>query len=435
MQKTTQTKLTKEQKQAVGLLSIGTFLEYFDLMLYVHMAVLLNELFFPKTDPHTTALFTAFAYCSTYILRPFGAFLFGYIGDSIGRKHTVVITTMLMALSCVVMANLPTYTEIGISAAWIVTIVRMIQGISSVGEITGAQIYLSEITKPPIQHTVVASVTFFAGLGSVVALTVGLFATNYSFNWRIAFWIGAGIALLGSYARATLRETPEFANAQNRLKTYNKNIGKDTKFSENNIVNTPVKKLTSISLFLIKLGNPVCFYITYIHYGNFLKNTFFYTPAQVVGHNFTVGLMYLTASAIQLYMSTKIDPLKIIKVKFIIFIIFLLSFPILFKVISTPFHLFLFQSVFIIFAPSDYPANAIFFKHFPVLKRFTYTSVLHAVSHACIYVLTSFGFIYLVKWFGQIGVLFILIPVSICFGIGLHYFDKLEKEVRVDLQT
>ncbi|OZG31371.1 MFS transporter [Rickettsia endosymbiont of Culicoides newsteadi] len=62
------TSLTREQKEAVGLLSIGTFLEYFDLMLYVHMAVLLNELFFPKTDPSTTAIYSATAFCSTFFL-------------------------------------------------------------------------------------------------------------------------------------------------------------------------------------------------------------------------------------------------------------------------------------------------------------------------------------------------------------------------------
>ena len=78
-----QRSLTREQKEAVGLLSIGTFLEYFDLMLYIHMAVLLNELFFPKTDPFTTSLLSAFAFCSTYLLRPFGALIFGYIGDNI----------------------------------------------------------------------------------------------------------------------------------------------------------------------------------------------------------------------------------------------------------------------------------------------------------------------------------------------------------------
>lgn len=430
-----QRSLTRGQKEAVGLLSIGTFLEYFDVMLYVHMAVLLNELFFPKADPHTAALFAAFAYCSTYVLRPFGALIFGYLGDTIGRKHTVIITTLLMALSCIVMASLPTYAEIGITASWIVTITRMIQGISSVGEITGAQIYLTEITKPPIQYPIVSSVYFFASLGSVVALTIAVFATNYSVNWRLAFLIGASVAFFGAYARATLRETPDFADAKKRLRAYSRESGKDEKYLEQqNIFNKSVKKETAIALFLINLAMPVCFYLTYIHYGQFLKHSFSYTSAQVISHNFNVGLIYLAGSGIQLYLSSKINPLKILKIRFFIFAAFLLFFPLLLEAITTPFHLFLLQSFIIVFALDGYPAKAIFYKHFPVLKRFTYACVLHAVSHACIYVVTSFGIIYLVEWFDQIGVLFILVPVCIGFGIGLSYFDKLEKENDSDFQ-
>jgi len=134
--------LSSEQKEAIGLLSVGTFLEYFDLLLYVHMAVLLNELFFPKADPFTASLLSAFAFCSTYVLRPFGALIFGYIGDNIGRKTTVIITTMMMSLSCILMASLPTYSQIGITASWLVTICRMVQGLSAMGEVTGANIYI-----------------------------------------------------------------------------------------------------------------------------------------------------------------------------------------------------------------------------------------------------------------------------------------------------
>lgn len=140
MKPTEQRSLTKEQKEAVGLLSIGTFLEYFDLMLFVHMAVLLNDLFFPKTDPFTASLLAAFAFCSTYLLRPIGALIFGYIGDNIGRKHTVIITTLMMSGSCVVMSVLPTYAEIGITASYTIIICRIIQGMSSMGEIIGAQV-------------------------------------------------------------------------------------------------------------------------------------------------------------------------------------------------------------------------------------------------------------------------------------------------------
>jgi MHS family proline/betaine transporter-like MFS transporter len=138
--------LTSQQKQAIGLLSIGTFLEYFDLMLYIHMAVLLNGLFFEPKDPFTASLYTAFAFCSTYVLRPLGALVFGWIGDNVGRKHTVVITTAMMSISCVVMATLPTYAEIGVTASIIVTICRMVQGMSSMGEVIGASLYIAEIT-------------------------------------------------------------------------------------------------------------------------------------------------------------------------------------------------------------------------------------------------------------------------------------------------
>jgi MFS family permease len=178
------------------------------------MAVLLNELFFPKTDPHTAALLSAFAFCSTFVLRPFGALIFGYIGDHIGRKTTVIITTMMMSISCIIMANLPTYAQIGISAAWIVTLCRILQGLSSMGEIIGAEIYITEITKPPAQYPAVAFISVSSALGGMFALAIAALVTTKGFNWRIAFWVGAAIAVIGSIARMRLRETPEFLNGK-----------------------------------------------------------------------------------------------------------------------------------------------------------------------------------------------------------------------------
>ena len=170
--------LDRKQKEAIGLLQIGTFLEYFDLMLYVHMAVLLNELFFPNTDPHTTSLLAAFAFCSTYVLRPFGALIFGYIGDNIGRKSTVIVTTMMMSLSCILMANLPTYAQIGITASWLVTLCRMVQGLSSMGEIMGAMIYITEIVKRPLQFAMVSLVALSASLGTAFVTLLSLVAAS-----------------------------------------------------------------------------------------------------------------------------------------------------------------------------------------------------------------------------------------------------------------
>ncbi len=89
--------LTKNQKQSIALIQIGTFLEYFDLYLYIHMAVVLNVIFFPKTDPYTASLLAAFTFSSTFLLRPLGALFFGYIGDNVSRKTSVVMTTLIMA--------------------------------------------------------------------------------------------------------------------------------------------------------------------------------------------------------------------------------------------------------------------------------------------------------------------------------------------------
>ena len=260
-------KLTRQQKEAIGLLSIGTFLEYFDLMLYVHMAVLLNELFFPKTDPFTASLLSAFAFCSIFVFRPIGAIIFGYIGDNIGRKATIVITTFLMSISCVILASLPTYAEIGIAATWLITMCRLLQGMSSMGEIVGAEIYLTEITKPPLQYPVVMIIAIASILGGTFALAVASLSTSLGFNWRIAFWIGAGIALIGAVARTTLRETIDFADAKRKIKlSLNKNKIDTSKLPDNQIYQEKTKNLTLLSLFFIQCGWPTCFYITYIHF-------------------------------------------------------------------------------------------------------------------------------------------------------------------------
>lgn len=268
--------LNSSQKETMALLSIGTFLEYFDLMLYVHMAVLLNELFFPKADPYTGSIIAAFTFSSTYVMRPFGALIFGYIGDHIGRKPTVIITTTMMSISCIIMANVPTYNELGISAAWIMITCRVVQGLSTMGEVMGANIYIIEVTKPPVQYPAVALMSVCGAIGSTASLGIATFTTSYGFNWRIAFWIGALIAGIGVIARTRLRETPDFTNA---------------KLAKNKVNNVGTSKKTALSLFFIECSWPVCFYFTYIYCGGVLKTSFDFTSEQVIQHNFIVSMI------------------------------------------------------------------------------------------------------------------------------------------------
>jgi MFS family permease len=425
-----QTSLTREQKEAVGLLSIGTFLEYFDLMLYVHMAVLLNELFFPKTDPFTASILTAFAFCSTYVLRPVGALIFGWIGDNIGRKFTVVITTAMMAVSCIIMANLPTYSEIGIAASYIVTICRLIQGMSSMGEVIGAELYVTEITKPPVQYPAVATITIFSSIGGFAALAIASLSTSNGFNWRVAFLVGATIAIIGAIARRNLRETPEFVDAKLRVKIILEKNGSDSKkiLDSNPILKEKVKKGASLSLFLIQCAWPVCFYFIYFHCGNILKNSFDYTSEQIIHHNFIISIFQVLSFVIWTYLSYYVYPLLLIKIKLIIFSIICIFFPYILSHLSSSFDLLIFQIFMITFSLSYSSAMPIFYKYFPVFKRYTYASFLYAMSRTVIYVSTTFGIVYLTDLFGNYGILLIMLPTMVGFAYGVLYFEDLEKE-------
>ncbi len=409
--------LDREQKQAVSLLSIGTFLEYFDLMLYVHMAVLLNELFFPKTDPHTASLLAAFAFCSTYIFRPIGALIFGFIGDNVGRKVTVILTIMFMSLSCVFMANLPTYAQIGIAASWIVTICRIVQGMSAMGELTGAQLYLSETIQAPAKYSAVALLAFATAIGGGASLAMASLVLYFGFSWRIIFGVGAVIALVGTAARTFLRETPDFISAKQEVAANS---------SPN--IHEKVHYKISLSLFSLDCMWPLCFYLSYMHCGTVLKDSFSYGTEQIIHQNFIVSMVQIIACLLFVFLSYRIYPLKILKIKLFISAIIIIGYPYWLNNLQSDFHVLLLQSCIIFFAADASPATSIFYKYFPVLKRFTYISFTHALSRAVIYVITSFSLVYITKYLGSWGMLIIAVPVFVGYIFGLLHFEKLEKE-------
>jgi MFS transporter, MHS family, proline/betaine transporter len=430
----TRNSLTREQKQAVGILSIGTFLEYFDLMLYVHMAVLLNELFFPNYDPFTNSLLSAFAFCSTFVFRPIGAYLIGRIGDKMGRRYTVIITSFAMAATCIIMANLPTYNQVGIISAWAVTICRIIQGISSMGETVGAEIYLTEMIKPPLAYPAVAFTNICSFSGTMCALFIAKISLNEGYNWRVAFWIGAVVALVGLAARRNLREAADFADArQDITRLCNKfNIDEEevtAKLWFKEVVN---KKL-AISLFFIQLACPVYhLYFIYIHGANVLKNSFNYTTTEVINHNFILSLFDLSSVILMTCLVRYINPLKILKIKWFISVPFFFSIPFLLNNVTSPLEFAFIQLFVIFFMPSEFPAVPIFYKSFPIFKRFTSVCLIFAVSRALMYVVSSVGLAYLIKFYGNYGLLILFVPVIILYGWGLFNFIRYEAEKGLD---
>lgn len=428
--------LSRQQKEAVFLLQIGTFLEYFDLMLFVHMAVILNELFFPKVDPFTSSLLSAFAFCSTFVLKPFGALLFGYIGDKVGRKHTIIMTTMLMSLSCIIMATVPTYAQIGITASWVITICRGLQGMSSVGETIGAELYIAEMIKPPSRYPAVAFIGFAGVVGMVVALLVARVVIGLEINWRVIFVIGALIALIGSTARVKLRESPEFSDATRKMRIAIQNSQESGLSKASDLLsslkiktNAEVCKKTSFAYFAVCCGWPFCFYFSYVYCGGILKEQFGYTKEALINHNLILAACNLLGLFGFIWLTKMIHPLKILQAKLMIYLPFICIVPWLILSSHSVFMIFIIQFFGIVLGNSIIPAKGVFIMHFPIFKRFRYAGVLVAVSHAVLYIVTSFGLVFLVKYFTYYGILLISIPTTVCFLFGVRYFIKLEKEV------
>ncbi|MDF3033185.1 MAG: transporter [Alphaproteobacteria bacterium] len=429
--------LTRDQKQSIGLLQVGTFLESFDVMLYIHMAVLLNELFFPKTDPHTASLLAAFAFCSTSVFRPIGALIFGWIGDHIGRKPTIVITTAMMAISCLIMANLPTYAQIGITAAWIMIFCRAAQGISCMGEIIGAQIYLTETVERPARYPATAFLEVAADLGGLLALGVAFFVTSFGLNWRLAFWAGAVIAIIGALARTRLRETPEFLEMKRkwiREETQRANLeadvllGTDEGAKLNATWKEPIRGKTLLSYFLMSCGWPLCFYLAFIYFNPLLKESFGYSPEDIIRHNFFLVLILVTTSILLTCLSYRIHPLKINKIRGTLGLFLMISLPFLIVNLTSATHLFVIQALIVIMALDATPSLAVFMSHFPLYRRFTFASLLWSLSKALMYVVTSFGLIYLGSYFGHFGLWIIALPTAFGFLYSINHFKELERK-------
>lgn len=308
------TKLTRQQKEAITLLSFGTLLEYFDLLLYVHLSILLNDLFFPKTDPMMAKLLGATAFCMTFVLRPVGGYVIGRIGDAIGRKTTIYITTFIMAGTCLTMAMLPTYEKIGIWATIAILLCRMFQGFSSLGEVIGAGVYLFETLKSPHKYIANAIIDMASRVGGFFALGVASLVLNSSFNWRYAFFIGAGIAIIGFVARTRLRETTEFANYQCRMKVQKQ---LDTRY----VANEKVNKKALVGLFFNIIMMPFIFYIAYMYLGDFMKSNLGMTAGQVINHNFKFSIVDFLILGGFAYLYQFIHPIKIIKVSTFVLVI------------------------------------------------------------------------------------------------------------------
>jgi MFS family permease len=209
--------ISKEERLVIVASSLGTVFEWYDFYLYGSLAAIISKHFFVAVNETTSFIFALLAFSAGFFVRPFGAIVFGRLGDMIGRKYTFLITIMIMGLATTVVGFLPSYQTIGIAAPIILIALRLLQGLALGGEYGGAATYVCEHAVPGrrgfscswIQMT--ATVGLFLSLLVIVGCRMALGAATFeAWGWRIPFIISLLLLIVSVYIRMKLNESPVF---------------------------------------------------------------------------------------------------------------------------------------------------------------------------------------------------------------------------------
>ncbi len=206
--------------------SAGTVIEWYDFYIYGSLAVFFGSVFFPKGDPTVGILESLAVFATGFLVRPFGAVVFGRIGDLIGRKYAFVVTLSTMGIATTLTGLVPTYASIGVAAPIILVLLRLLQGLALGGEYGGAATYIAEHSPDDrrgyytswIQTT--ATVGFFLALIVVLIFRLSLGDAAFrAWGWRVPFLLSAFLLMMALYIRLKLQEAPLFARLKDQGKS------------------------------------------------------------------------------------------------------------------------------------------------------------------------------------------------------------------------
>ena len=209
--------ITREERKVIFASSLGTVFEWYDFYLYGSLAAIIAKHFFAGVNETTSFIFALLAFAAGFAVRPFGAIVFGRLGDMIGRKHTFLITIVIMGVSTAVVGLLPGYASIGVAAPIILISLRLLQGLALGGEYGGAATYVAEHAPKGkrgfftswIQTT--ATLGLFLSLLVILACRTALGTEAFeAWGWRIPFLLSILLLIVSVYIRLQLSESPVF---------------------------------------------------------------------------------------------------------------------------------------------------------------------------------------------------------------------------------
>jgi MFS family permease len=217
--------LTREERKVIFASSLGTVFEWYDFYLYGSLAAIIGKQFF-LGDPTTSFIFALLTFAAGFLVRPFGALVFGRLGDMIGRKYTFLVTILIMGGSTFIVGLLPGYASIGIAAPILLVTLRVLQGLALGGEYGGAATYVAEHAPHGRRGYFTAWIQTTATLGLFLSLLVILgvrtamdTAAFDAWGWRIPFLVSVLLLGISVWIRMTMAESPAFARMKAEGKT------------------------------------------------------------------------------------------------------------------------------------------------------------------------------------------------------------------------
>ena len=218
--------MTTEERKVIFASSLGTVFEWYDFYLYGSLAAIIAKQFFAGLDPTSAFIFALLAFAAGFIIRPFGALVFGRLGDMIGRKYTFLGTILIMGISTFIVGVLPNYASIGVAAPVILICLRLLQGLALGGEYGGAATYVAEHAPHGKRGAYTAWIQTTATLGLFLSLLVILGTRTImgepAFNdwgWRIPFLVSILLLAVSVWIRLSLSESPAFQKMKAEGKT------------------------------------------------------------------------------------------------------------------------------------------------------------------------------------------------------------------------
>jgi MFS family permease len=258
--------------------SVGTLIEWYDFYIFGSLAPILAAHFFPKTDPTAALLSTLATFAAGFIVRPFGALVFGRLGDMVGRKYTFLLTLLIMGGSTFAIGLIPSYESIGFAAPIIVLVLRLLQGLALGGEYGGAATYVAEHAPPHRRGFFTSWIQTTATLGLFLSLGVILITRNlldgdagahagkfFDWGWRIPFLVSILLVLVSIVIRLRMKESPLFSKLKSEGKT-SVNPLKESFARKANL------KMVLLALFGATMGQGVVWYTGQFYAQSFIEN-------------------------------------------------------------------------------------------------------------------------------------------------------------------